>query len=111
MEYPGIIFCLSNYKGGRLWGDITHEIGHNWYPMIVGSNERKYMWQDEGFNAYINYYANDLFNNGEYAKDSTLFNKDYFAYLDISTLPLLRDPLMVAPEAMDLDQFHQYYGK
>jgi hypothetical protein len=41
MEYPGIIFCLSNLKDGALWGDVTHEIGHNWFPMIVGSNERK----------------------------------------------------------------------
>ncbi len=40
-----------------LWFVIAHEIGHNWYPMIVGSNERKYMWQDEGLNTFINYYA------------------------------------------------------
>ncbi|MEO6850314.1 MAG: M1 family metallopeptidase, partial [Mucilaginibacter sp.] len=56
MEYPGIIFCLSNLKNGQLWNDVTHEIGHNWFPMIVGSNERKYMWQDEGFNTFINEY-------------------------------------------------------
>ena len=52
-----------------------------------------------------------MFNNGEYAKDSALFNKNHFAYLDINTLPSLRDPLMVVPEAIDLDQFYQYYGK
>src|ERR1700760_1190771 len=66
MEYPGIIFCLSNLKNGQLWGDVTHEIGHNWFPMIVGSNERKYMWQDEGFNTFINEYSTEKFNNGEY---------------------------------------------
>ena len=64
MEYPGIIFCLSNFKNGDLWGDITHEIGHNWFPMIVGTNERKYMWMDEGFNTFINVYASEQFNNG-----------------------------------------------
>jgi len=34
MEYPGIIFCLSNLKNGQLWGDVTHEIGHNWFPAL-----------------------------------------------------------------------------
>ena len=38
MEYPGIIFCKSDLKNGSLWGDVTHEIGHNWFPhTIVGS--------------------------------------------------------------------------
>jgi hypothetical protein len=36
---------------------VTHEIGHMWYPMIVGSNERMHMWQDEGFNTFINYFS------------------------------------------------------
>ena len=40
--------------------------------MIVGSNERKYMWQDEGFNTFINYQATQIFNNGEFAKDPML---------------------------------------
>lgn len=111
MEYPGMIFCDYKEKKAGLWFLIAHEIGHNWYPMIVGSNERRYMWQDEGFNSYINYYAADLFNNGEYAKDPALFNKDYFAYLDVNALPKRRYPLMVVPEAMDLDEFTQYYSK
>ena len=111
MEYPGVIF--NDYKSTRapLWFVIAHEIGHNWYPMIVGSNERKYMWQDEGFNSYINYYAGEIFNKGEYAKDPALFNKRHFAWLDQSTLPNLRDPLMTFSEAMDVDQHYQYYSK
>jgi hypothetical protein len=40
-----------------LYNVITHEIGHMWYPMIVGSNERIHMWQDEGFNTFINYFS------------------------------------------------------
>jgi len=111
MEYPGMIFNDYKEKKAALWFVIAHEIGHNWFPMIVGSNERKYMWQDEGFNSYINYYANDIFNNGEYAKDPALFNKDHFAYLDPLIIPLLKDPLMTISEAMDMDQHHQYYGK
>ena len=43
-----------------------HEFGHNWFPMIVGSNERRYAWMDEGFNTLINHYSSVEFNNGEY---------------------------------------------
>jgi hypothetical protein len=111
MEYPGMIFCDYKDKKADLWFLIAHEIGHNWYPMIVGSNERKYMWQDEGFNSYINYYAADLFNNGEYAKDSTLFEKNFFAFLDVNALPTRHYPLMVVSEAMDLNEYTQYYSK
>ena len=41
----------------ELYNVVTHEIGHMWYPMIVGSNERMHMWQDEGFNTFINYFS------------------------------------------------------
>ncbi len=111
MEYPGMIFNDYKEKKARLWFLVAHEIGHNWYPMIVGSNERKYMWQDEGFNSYINYYATELFNHGEYSKDPSLFDKDYFAFLDIKTLTNRHYPLMLAPEAMELSEFFHYYGK
>ncbi len=66
MEYPGIVFCNSKSKGGRLWGVTDHEFGHTWFPMIVGSNERKYGWMDEGFNTFINGISTKDFNNGEY---------------------------------------------
>jgi hypothetical protein len=111
MEYPGMIFCDSKEREGPLWFLITHEIGHNWFPMIVGSNERRYMWQDEGLNTFINIYATRLFNHGEYETDDTLFNKDYWPMLDINSMPYQKDPLMILPEAMDLDNFFIYYGK
>lgn len=66
MEYPGVSFCGYNRKGARLWGVTDHEWGHMWYPMIVGSNEKKHVWMDEGFNSFINYYSTKAFNNGEY---------------------------------------------
>lgn len=66
MEYPGIVFCSRRAKGRSLWGVTDHEFGHNWFPMVVGSNERRYMWQDEGFNSFINIYSTRNFNNGEY---------------------------------------------
>ncbi|VAV86141.1 Zn-dependent aminopeptidase [hydrothermal vent metagenome] len=57
MEYPGIVFCSWRAKTAGLWGVIDHEFGHNWFPMVVGSNERLYPWMDEGFNTFINYYS------------------------------------------------------
>jgi aminopeptidase N len=67
MEYPGIVFDGINDKAGELYWVTAHEIGHNWFPMIVGSNERRYAWMDEGFNTFIDVYAADEFNKGEYA--------------------------------------------
>ena len=66
MEYPGLSFCSWKSKGASLWGVTDHEFGHNWFPMIVGSNERKYAWMDEGFNTFVNHYSSNAFNNGEY---------------------------------------------
>jgi len=57
MEYPGIIFCGSRTNPKGLFGVTDHEIGHNWFPMLVNSDERRYMWQDEGFNTFINIYS------------------------------------------------------
>jgi hypothetical protein len=57
MEYPMIVFCGSGASGRGLFGVTTHELGHQWFPMIVGSNERLYAWQDEGFNTFINIYS------------------------------------------------------
>jgi len=111
MEYPGMIF--NNYKEtkARLWFLIAHEIGHNWYPMIVGNNERRYMWQDEGFNTYINYIATAIFNNGEYVNAPAYFLKDYFASLDYNQFMFYKDPLMTVSDAMNEEQHYQFYGK
>jgi len=66
MEYPGIVFDGITDKGDELYWVTAHEIGHNWFPMIVGSNERRYAFMDEGFNTFIDVYAADEFNHGEY---------------------------------------------
>ncbi|MFD1094958.1 M1 family metallopeptidase [Salegentibacter chungangensis] len=66
MEYPGLSFCDWRDQGEDLWGVTDHEFGHNWFPMIVGTNERRYAWMDEGFDTFINHYSTLAFNNGEY---------------------------------------------
>lgn len=57
MEYP--MLAMENVSKDKpdLYNVVTHEIGHMWFPMIVGSNEREYMWQDEGFNTFINTFS------------------------------------------------------
>ena len=67
MEYPGIVFDAITDKGKDLYWVTAHEIGHDWFPMIVGSDERRYAFMDEGFNTFIDIYADDAFNKGEYA--------------------------------------------
>ncbi len=54
MEYPMLAMETKSDDKYDLYNVVTHEIGHMWYPMIVGSNERVHMWQDEGFNTFIN---------------------------------------------------------
>lgn len=67
MEYPGIVFCSWRAHGPSLWMVTNHEIGHTWFPMVVGTNERNFAWMDEGMNTFIDIYAAKDFNHGEFA--------------------------------------------
>ncbi|MBH2004815.1 MAG: M1 family metallopeptidase [Sphingobacteriia bacterium] len=72
MEYPMI--CFNNgrtnkdgsyseaTKNGML-GVIIHEVGHNFFPMIVNSDERQWSWMDEGLNTFVQYLTEELFDN------------------------------------------------
>ena len=57
MEYPMVAMENRSKDKYDLYNVVTHEIGHMWFPMIVGSNERVHMWQDEGFNTFINTFS------------------------------------------------------
>src|SRR5689334_22880537 len=57
MEYPMVAMENKSADKYDLYNVVTHEIGHMWFPMIIGSNERMHMWQDEGFNTFINYFS------------------------------------------------------
>ncbi len=58
MEYPMIVFCSVRDRGQMLYQVSDHEFGHSWFPMTVGSNERRHAWMDEGLNTFLNYYSN-----------------------------------------------------
>ena len=62
----GMEFPMISFNGGRpvdgeiseqarrgMTSTIVHEVGHNWFPMIVSSDERKWMWMDEGLNTFL----------------------------------------------------------
>jgi hypothetical protein len=57
MEYPMVAMEAHSDDLEDLYDVVTHEIGHQWFPMIVGSNERTSFWQDEGFNTFINTFS------------------------------------------------------
>ncbi|MBK1894201.1 M1 family metallopeptidase [Chryseobacterium paridis] len=94
MEYPGIVFCHMNSKGSSLWGVTDHEFGHNWFPMIVGSNERLFAWMDEGFNTFINELSTEAFNKGEY------YNKRNVSQIGGYLMNDNFEPVMVGPDNM-----------
>jgi hypothetical protein len=105
MEYPGIVFCSAFEQKKSLWGVTSHEFGHTWFPMIVGSNERKYPWMDEGFNTFINAVADKYFNHGEfyekphYRQRAIRFFQPYSE--SIMTIPDVTNPRYLAANAYD----------
>ncbi len=72
MEYPMICFNYGRtekdgtyseaVKNGML-GVIIHEVGHNFFPMIVNSDERQWTWMDEGLNSFVEYLTEELYDN------------------------------------------------
>ena len=101
MEYPGIVFCSNNDSGSGLWGVTDHEFGHTWFPMIVGSNERKYAWMDEGFNTFINELSTKAFNKGEFAAPAFVSKEDEAKDMFAKSM----DPLMTIPDAMQQENW------
>jgi hypothetical protein len=66
MEYPAVLFDSMNDKGKSLFYLTVHEIGHTYFPMVVGTDERRWQWMDEGLNTFIDTYESDAFQNGVY---------------------------------------------
>jgi hypothetical protein len=66
MEYPGMAFDGIPDKTKQLFWITAHEIGHTWFPMIIGSNERRWAFMDEGFNTFVDTFESDDFEKGVY---------------------------------------------
>ena len=72
MEYPMICFNFGRtekdgtYSAATKYGMIgvvIHEVGHNFFPMIVNSDERQWTWMDEGLNSFCEYLTEQAFDN------------------------------------------------
>lgn len=72
MEYPMICFNYGRtepdgtYTEGTKYGMlgvVIHEVGHNFFPMIINSDERQWTWMDEGLNTFVEYLTEELWDN------------------------------------------------
>lgn len=72
MEYPMICFNFGRteadgtYSSRTKYGMISvviHEVGHNFFPMIINSDERQWSWMDEGLNTFVQFLAEQEFDN------------------------------------------------
>jgi hypothetical protein len=99
MEYP--MFVLVHYAEAPqgAFGTIDHEHGHEWFPMIVGSNERRYAWMDEGFNTYINAFSNERRAAGTPRADSVY--PGYIRNWQQVRNAGIESPLMTPPDHID----------
>lgn len=98
MEYPTITLITSpDATKESLDAVITHEVGHNWFMSMLGSNERQYAWLDEGLNTYFQfryeaekYRSNSLFGDHIPAEVRALPVKEFLAgiYGALSGVPM-----------------------
>jgi hypothetical protein len=107
MEYP--MFVMDGYTDADSPGDVfrvnDHEHGHEWFPMIVGSNERRYGWMDEGINTYINSFSQER-RYGAELKSWPPGMDSWVSFLGswVQTLVAgIDQPIMTAPDHMSAD--------
>lgn len=97
MEYPMITLITSpGADKENLDAVITHEVGHNWFYGIIGSNERENPWMDEGINTYYQfryeaakYRSNSIFGKAIPKELKSLSTDDFLAriYIALNNLP------------------------
>ena len=115
MEYPMICF-----NGGRpeedgtysartkygMIGVIIHEVGHNYFPMIINSDERQWTWMDEGLNTFLQYLTEQEFEKGYPSRRGP-------AYKIVNYMKGDKD--RISPIMTNSDSIHQFgnnaYGK
>ncbi|HUF51729.1 MAG TPA: M1 family metallopeptidase [Longimicrobiales bacterium] len=92
MEYPMLVFIGAPTAAKDLYAVLSHEIAHEWWPMMVGSNETLYAWQDEGLATYVE----DLSVRDYFADaNPALATQDAYLRLAGSDAEL---PIMTAPD-------------
>jgi hypothetical protein len=96
MEYPMLVFIGAPGSAQDLYAVLSHEIAHQWWPMIVGSNETAHAWQDEG----LAQWAEEL-SVKDFFPDTDAFRDSRDAYLGIAggddERPLMREADLYGP--------------
>ncbi|MFI5279371.1 MAG: M1 family metallopeptidase [Gemmatimonadales bacterium] len=95
MEYPMIVFVPADTSKHSLSWVMMHELGHEWFPMTVGSDERRYPWMDEGFNSFIDLYTVADWWQGDPHADSVR-NGPLTSYAE-NAIPGKEQPLITQP--------------
>jgi aminopeptidase N len=95
MEYPMIMFCPALEKREDQYWIIMHELGHQWFPMQVGSDERRYPWMDEGFNTFTDYDAAESFFKGTAYGDTV--RRELLTAYSAAALPGHEQPMITQP--------------
>ena len=110
MEYPMI--CFNNgrtekdgtYPESRKYGVhsiIIHEVGHNYFPMIINSDERKWAWMDEGFNTFLQFVAEQELMEGYPSRRGPAHKITQY---------MASDPASLSPIMTQSDNVKQYFN-
>lgn len=115
MEYPMVSFQTTRdideketYPGSHrnyVISVIIHEVGHNWFPMIINSDERQWKWMDEGLNSYMDYRAGNLMDN--YLQESNLQGDRR----TVRTMAGDNDPIIMVSADLQTSSGFQSYSK
>jgi hypothetical protein len=96
MEYPMLVFINRPREAADLQAVIAHELGHQWFPMTVGSDEAAHAWMDEGINSFFEDRAAEDYFAGSDARAGTRA-----AYLRVAghdnEVPLMRHTDLATP--------------
>ena len=96
MEYPMLVFISRPHQAEALESVIAHELGHEWFPMVIGSDEARYAWMDEGINSYHEDRAHADFFPGSNPAEGTRETYLTVAGHD-AEVPLMRHTDLVTP--------------
>ena len=104
MEYPMVIFIGRPTARLQLYEVIAHEVGHEWYPMMVGQDEAAFAWMDEGFATYLENRA-----VADFFPDHDPFVEPRQSYLNLAgnrgEVPLMRHIDLVFGEAWGVSAY------
>ncbi len=95
MEYPMITYVPAQEKREDQFWTLMHELGHQWFPMMVGSDERRFPWMDEGFNTFIDYGAAEEYFRGTAYADTV--RRELLTAYAVTGVPGVEQPLITRP--------------